>query len=67
MMNPLDETWADDDPEIYQRGIKDLESICQEWVEEFGPNDPLVVNLRRAIAEERQKLSSWDSGRRQSA
>lgn len=55
--------WADEDPNIYQRGIEDLEQICQEWVEEFGPNDPLVINLRRAITEERQKLSSWESQR----
>lgn len=58
MINGFDASGPDDDPETHQRGIEDLERICQEWVEEFGPSDPLVVNLRRAIAEERQRFGA---------
>lgn len=59
MRERCDGLWPDDSPETYRRGIQDLEQICEEWADEFGPDDPLVVNLRQAIQEECQKLSSW--------
>ena len=50
------DAWQDIEIETMREGLKDLEQMCQELAAAYGPNDPLVQALRRAIDEEQEKL-----------